>query len=78
MQNQTKIKGNLLKDILRTPSNLVNVSAFGAPEFSDLMNVSAFGASALSNLMTVSALGARPPLEIDECFSFLAHVPPRI
>ena len=61
MQNQRNFIGNLLKEILRTPSNLVTDPAFGAPEFSDLMNVSAFGASALSNLMNASAVGARPP-----------------
>ena len=36
----------------------MNVSAFGAPEFSDLMNVSASGAPEFSDLMNISAFGA--------------------
>ena len=67
MQNQRKFKGNLSKESLRTPSNLVNVSAFGAPEFSDSMNVSAKEILAILNAAVLPVL----PVPLCRCAAVL-------
>ena len=60
---QTKgILMEIFKEILRTSSNLVDVSAFGAPEFSDLMNVSAKEILAILNAAVLPVLPVLPVL----------------